>query len=325
MLSMLARADSQTHTIDFVCADGRAASCAPSSTRWGSVCSSVGPWARRLALGGVDDDDRAPARGGHGAQLRGGREARAAAPAQAGALDLLDQGRLRAASVPALRIGSRPVRVEVCFEAHRAVRGDARQQPWQAGGRLQRGGRLEPAGRSSSCVSAGHSLAPARARRRRWNVRAATTGCPSGAPIRRRADRWAAKMQEQRERRRRRRAPRRADARCSGQPPITRASTAANTDQQAGDAEHEQPRALHVAAGAEAVQQGDRPARVGQPVDRAPARVAHAPAQQARDRHGEEQVEGDRARAPARTAGRSRRRARTRRPARSGRSCRAPR
>ena len=59
----------------------------------------------------------------------------------------------------------------------------------------------------------------------------------------------------------------------------------------------EQPCAFHVAARAEAVQQRDRPAGVGQPVDRAPAGEAHPLAQQARDRDGEQQVEGDRAQA----------------------------
>src|SRR5439155_4078047 len=76
-------------------------------------------------------------------------------------------------------------------------------------------------------------------------------------------------------------------------------------DRQAADARRQQPSAvLYVAARPEPVQQRDRPACVGEPVDQTPARIADPLAQQARDHDGKQQVEGHRAETqPERTVG----------------------
>ena len=88
--------------------------------------------ARRLALGAVGHDDRAPARGGDGAQLRRGGEGRAAAAEQAGALDLVDQrAASRASRAPAAASGRLAVDGEVLLQRQRAVGGHALQQPRQ--------------------------------------------------------------------------------------------------------------------------------------------------------------------------------------------------
>ena len=61
--------------------------------------------------------------------------------------------------------------------------------------------------------------------------------------------------------------------------------------------ESEQPRRLRVAARAEAVDQGDRPRRVGGPVSRPPRPVAQSATDHARQGNRDQKVEGDRAEA----------------------------
>jgi len=102
--------------------------------------------ARRLPLGGVDHDDRAPPRGGDGAQLGGRRKATTAAAAQARTLDPLDQlgGRAPAALRPPISDRREAaVDVQMLVEAQcSAVRGDTAQQPRQRRrGGLPQGGR----------------------------------------------------------------------------------------------------------------------------------------------------------------------------------------
>ena len=89
--------------------------------------------AERLALGAVDDDDRASAPFGHGAQLDGRREARAAPAAQARPLDLVDEIVLVAPVRPVQR---RQVAVhgEMGVEVHHAR---LRQAGEQAGERVR--------------------------------------------------------------------------------------------------------------------------------------------------------------------------------------------
>ncbi len=286
---------------------------APSSTRCGSDSQQRAVLqARRLALGGVGHDDRAAARAGDGAHLGGRGERRAAAPEQARALDLLDQhvacSRARRRPRPR-RAGQRTVHVEVLARAcSGAARADPAEQPRQRGSRRRRrrlalGSALgdrrmaEPliAGSRSSRCSCG-------------SARAARWACPSDAPIPSPAGPRAATARGTARSRPRppSAAPRQRDR--SGPadeharrapPPRTSARQTTLSDQQPG--------ALDVAAGAEAVQQRDRPARVRQPVDRAPGREAHPRAQQARDDHRQQQVEGDRAEPQPERAGRSRR------------------
>ena len=66
-------------------------------------------------------------------------------------------------------------------------------------------------------------------------------------------------------------------------------------DPQTDDVQREQPRALDIAAGPQPVQQRDRPAGVGEPVGGAPGVVSEPAAHHARERHGEQQIERDRA------------------------------
>src|SRR5439155_2112694 len=65
----------------------------------------------------------------------------------------------------------------------------------------------------------------------------------------------------------------------------------------ARDVDDEAPAHPRVAPGTEAVEQGDRPARVRSPVDGAPRAVSDPFAEQARDDEREQEIERDRAEA----------------------------
>ena len=106
-------------------------------------------------------------------------------------------------------------------------------------------------------------------------------------------------------------------------PRATRQPIATTTAATQTRGQRQHPGRARVGPGAEAVEQRHRPARVRHPVDGAPGALAQPPAHQARDRDGEQQVEGERAEAePERPVGR-RRTGRRRRASRSARSGRA--
>ena len=86
----------------------------------------------------------------------------------------------------------------------------------------------------------------------------------------------------------------------SGQAAATLQPTATSTASHARRAQEEHPRKRRVGPGAEPVDQGQRPARVGGPVDRPPGAMSEPAAQDAGQRHREQQVEGQRRRGPAR-------------------------
>ena len=75
-----------------------------------------------------------------------------------------------------------------------------------------------------------------------------------------------------------------------------RGETRSERDQHGPDAcgrEREHPRRLGIGAGADPVDQRDRPARVGQPVQTSPCAVAEAPADEARDRKRDQEIGRD--------------------------------
>ena len=150
--------------------------------------------ARGLALGGVDHDDRAPARGSRPRASCGRRKAGAAATAQARALDLARSAaptRSRAPVVRALAAGSGPWTARCSLEAQRAVGRDARQQPRQR--RCRRGLFAAEALRARrSSTSDGAHRGSRSSRWRRGSGAAARWACPSAAPIRSPAGRSAA-------------------------------------------------------------------------------------------------------------------------------------
>ena len=150
LASTLARADSQTHTISSSAPSACAASWAPSSTRWGSVCISV----RSFRLAGSPSAalttttarlrEAATARSfvavGKPAPPCPRRPARSSCSIR-GDSDRRPRRRARG--------GRRAVDGEVLVEAHRAIGGDARQQSRQRAGRLRGrglGGRVQHEG-----------------------------------------------------------------------------------------------------------------------------------------------------------------------------------
>ena len=224
--------------------------------------------ARRLALGGVDHDDRRPrapatARSfvavGKPAPPRPRRPARSIRPIS---------GDSPAPPAPARRAGG--VRGRPCARRGPSRRG--RGCPPAAAGRA--GARAPRAAAHRSVMSDGEALIDGSrsASPRLWNGGSSDDGVPerrahsepSGPPgshsSRNSENTPAPPRAALRSRRLRRPA---VDHACEHRREHGR---------QAEDAEREQPRALDVAARAEAVQQRDRPARVRQPVDRPPGR-----------------------------------------------------
>ena len=90
--------------------------------------------ARGLALGGVHHHDSAAPTGGYGAHLHGARKGGATLPAQARALDALDQRPRRATLAPAVRQRRLAVHLHVLGQGHQPLRGDVGQQTWKTDG-----------------------------------------------------------------------------------------------------------------------------------------------------------------------------------------------
>ena len=220
--------------------------------------------ARRLALGRVDDDDRATPRRRDGAQLASRwesrrRRGRAGRPARRRSISGASRRRARAlvrqlsvrspgARRASLALAETPASRRGSPDSRRGASAGARRRAWR---------------------SSRSSLLLPRRRGRRWPSSAL------GVPERRAHSEPSGpdrQPQQQKQRERARAAERRAAAaevlRPAGD---RRTSTASSTTPAQAMLSASSHVARRIAAGAEAVQQRDRPARVGEPVDRAPA------------------------------------------------------